>query len=109
MSMSVRTVDPGPGPRPGGRRRQRRLVTVVLALSVVLLAAAAAVTYVGFHRSGQQLDAFHRALATQAQSILENSPVIANLGVAAHVHDPNTPNRVMCAVDPFGTEPPDAT
>lgn len=111
--MQVRTVDPegagGPAPRPGGRRRPRKIMLMVLTLSVALLAAAATVTYVGLHRSGGQLDAFHRALAGQAQSILENSPVIANLGVAAHIHDPNTPNRVMCAVDVFGTEPADAT
>src|SRR5436309_1542828 len=112
MSMQVRAVGPEGAdgtPQPGGRRRQGKVMALVIGLAVALLGAAVAVTYVGFHHGGGSSDAFHKTLASQAQSILENSPVIANLGVAAHIHDPNTPNRVMCAVDPFGTDPADAT
>ena len=81
----------------------------MIVASVALLAAAAAVTYVGFHRGGEPADKFRQSLAGQVQSILENSPVIANLGVAGHLHDGSAPNKVLCAVDPFGTDPPGAT
>src|SRR5436190_162853 len=113
MSMQVRAVGPegagGATPRPGRRRRHRKIMVLVIGLAVALLGAAVAVTYVGSHRAGGASDGFHKSLASQAQSILQNSPVIANLGVAAHIHDPNIPNRVMCAVDPFGTDPANAT
>ncbi len=111
--MQVRTVGPegagGATPRPGRRQRHRKIMVLVIGSAVALLGAAIAVTYVGFHRDGGMSDGFRKSLASQAQRILENSPVIANLGVAAHIHDPGTPNRVMCAVDPFGTDPADAT
>src|SRR4051794_2885728 len=112
MSMQVRTGGQSrgeAGTRRAGRRRHRRIVVPVIVASVALLAAAAVVTYVGFHRGGEPADKFRQSLAGQVQSILENSPVIANLGVAGHLHDGSAPNKVLCAVDPFGTDPPGAT
>src|SRR5690348_14111406 len=109
MSMKVQDQGPGPATPVPGKARRRRIVVLMLVLAVALLAAAVTVTYVGFHRSGPFSDQLRRSLASQAQSILENSPVIANLGVAGHLHDPGATNKVLCVVDPFGTDPADAT
>jgi hypothetical protein len=56
------------------------------------------------------LDPFNQGLAVQAQAILETSPEIINFGSAGgHVHNTAGTVQVMCTVDPFGTDPPDAT
>jgi hypothetical protein len=56
------------------------------------------------------LNSFNQGLAIQAQAILETSPEIINFGAdGGHAHNTAGSVQVMCTVDPFGTDPPDAT
>jgi hypothetical protein len=88
--------------------RRRALLLVLIPMEVLLLAVSVAM-FAGLHRGRQPAEQFQQQIAGRAEAVLERSPIIADFGMAAHLHDASAPSRVMCAVEEFGTDPPDAT
>jgi hypothetical protein len=95
-------------PRARHRRRRRWPLAAILAAAVALPVVAFVVTRMHFGADGLP-SKLRTDLATEVQAILETSPVILEIGQAAHDHDHGGPVRVMCAVDPFGIAPATAT
>jgi hypothetical protein len=95
--------------RPRGRRRPRRrwALAAIVAAAVALPLVAFVVTRV--HSGDGLSDKLRTDLAAEVQTILENSPAILQVVQASHDHDGAGPERVMCAVDPFGIAPETAT
>jgi hypothetical protein len=115
-SAGLAPAEPAPavpasaGPR--GRRRWPAVLAVVLAL-LLPLTAALVVLHPGWaHRQsaptgfGDVPDSLRGQLSDEVTAVLENAPQIEHLG---HDEDSAGARRVMCAVDPFGVDPPGTT
>lgn len=106
------TAEPAVSAPPTRRRARRRWPIVALILACLALPIAALVVQNPgwLSRSSSQRgglpDRLRIPLAAQAVSALEDAPQIEHLG---HDEDTAGPRRVMCAVDPFGVDPPGAT
>lgn len=90
-------------------RRRRWTLAAIVAAAVVLPLSAFVVTQVHFGSGDGLPDKLRNELAAEVQSVLESSPVILQVVQADHDHDHAGPARVMCAVDPFGIAPDNAT
>jgi hypothetical protein len=101
----------------GGTERKRRVrwpVVVVPVAALALVAAALVVVLTGGSKpagpataAGSTLpDKFRLALAAKVVQILETSTPSEHL---SHGHDLTGNERIMCTVDPFGTDPPGVT
>ncbi len=89
------------------RRRRRWPLVAILLAALMLPVTALVVTRTHLFGGGGLPDGLRRDLAAQVESILENSSVIAHVGMADHDHSGQT--EVMCAVDPFGIDPATAS
>jgi hypothetical protein len=97
-----------------GRAKKRWLVVVIPVAALALVAAALVVVLTGGSRpagsaaaAGSTLpDKFRLALAAKVVEILETSTPAQHL---SHGHDLSGHERIMCTVDPFGTDPPGVT